>query len=189
MANMTLQKQALLGGYSQRFDNTMMSERTNLSILSLAVPLGAKNTVDTTLNQQHGVSWPDIGKVHRSNTDQSIWLGLQQDQCFALFSDLTDEGFAQVSAQLQAAAYITDQSDSWVCINIDGPLARTALERICPIDLHPTVLGESCVTRTTMEHLAVIIHCTGSNSFELLSPSSSAKSFLHALETSFHNIA
>jgi sarcosine oxidase subunit gamma len=42
--------------------------------------------------------------------------------------------------------------------------------------------------RTVMEHLGVLILRTGDDAFMLLSASSSAKSFLHALETSVANV-
>jgi uroporphyrinogen-III synthase len=39
-----------------------------------------------------------------------------------------------------------------------------------------------------MEHMAATIIALGDAHFQLLTASSSAKSFLHALETSYHNV-
>jgi len=185
----TLQQETLLGGYSARFADSTLVEATELSILSVASPLGGMDALSNTLSAQHGINWPNTGLFVRSDKSNSAWLGLQQDQCFALFEALEAGRLNKINTALQSQAYTTDQSDSWVCLDVAGSLARSALERICPIDLHPSVFPEGSVTRTSMEHLAVIIMCSGENSYRLLSPSSSAQSFLHAMETSFHNIA
>ena len=84
---------------------------------------------------------------------------------------------------------MTLQSDNWVGVRISGTRSRDALERICPLDLHPDVFGIDQVARTVMEHLGVIILREDKDSFLMLSASSSAKSFLHAIETSIHNVA
>ena len=77
----------------------------------------------------------------------------------------------------------------WVALDISGPKARDALERICPIDLHDDAFAIMDLARTTMEHLGVIILRTDEERWRLLSASSSARSFLHALETSVKNVS
>ena len=61
---------------------------------------------------------------------------------------------------------------------------REALERICPLDLHPDAFGVDHAARTVMEHLGVLIIRTGEEAYLLLSASSSAGSFQHALHLS-----
>ena len=63
-------------------------------------------------------------------------LGMQPDQLFILFEPPDRDRPAEtVSAALGAAAYVTDQSDSWAMLRIAGAGVRIALERICPLDL------------------------------------------------------
>jgi len=85
-------------------------------------------------------------------------------------------------------AYCTDQSDSWVTLELTGPNALHALERICPVDLRPDIFTVGSVARTTMEHLGVIIARVGEDQYWLMSASSSAESFLHAITLSVNNI-
>ena len=76
----------------------------------------------------------------------------------------------------------------WVMLEISGPKSREALARLCTLDLHADTFAEGEVARTMMEHLGVIILRNAPDSFILLSARSSAKSFLHAVETSIDNI-
>ncbi|MDX1786447.1 MAG: sarcosine oxidase subunit gamma, partial [Roseovarius sp.] len=72
---------------------------------------------------------------------------------------------------------------------ISGPGSLAALERICMLDLHPDAFKVNAVARTVMEHMGAIIARTGEDTYLLLSASSSAKSFLHAIELSIENTA
>ena len=181
MANLTIEATPALNGYSRQFIDTSLTEVTNLAIYSIALavqPDAALASIKNTL----GAAWPATGQCSISGDGKFRLLGLAADQVFTIFTDNT------VMPALDETAYITNQTDSWVTLHLEGALARTALERVCPIDLHPTVFPAGHVTRTSMEHLAAIIMCEAENDYLLLSPSSSAESFLHAIETSLHNV-
>ena len=72
---------------------------------------------------------------------------------------------------------------------MSGTGVRVALERICPLDLDDQAFPEGRVARTAMEHLSVIILRDGPDSFLLMSPRSSARSFRHAVELSVENVS
>ena len=181
MASSSLQATSPLKGFNQRFGETSLSEVVDLSIFSIALALQPDAAL-LSIKETLGTAWPAPG-LSTVNTDESYrLLGLQSDQVFAISPDII------ALPELDEAAYITDQSDSWVCLRLRGPMSRTALERICPIDLHSSVFAEGQVSRTTMEHLAVIILHEAKNQFLLLSPTSSAHSMLHAIETSLRNV-
>lgn len=184
MANSSLQATSPLNGYHQRFGSTSLSEVSDLSIYSIGLALHADAALASVRNKL-GVEWPITGQSTLSDNTTYRLLGLQSDQVFAL---VTGDAAQLNLPELDESAYTTDQSDSWVGLLIDGSTSRTALERVCPIDLHPSVFPVGQVTRTTMEHLAVIVLCEAENRFLLLSPTSSAQSFLHAIKTSLHNI-
>ena len=106
-----------------------------------------------------------------------------------IFTHATPDAEPFVAKKIKGAAYTTDQTDVWTGLEIAGSRARTALERICPIDLHPDSFDVGDAARTTMEHLGTLIIRTDEDTFLLMSGSSSAKSFLHAVETSIQNTA
>ena len=112
----------------------------------------------------------------------------QPDQIFSIIPQV-DDPEKDLSKIIGNAAYITDQTDAWVVLEISGVTSRTALERICQVDLDPNIFKLNAMARTTMEHMATIIIRTDVDTFLLMSASSSAKSFLHAVELSAQHIS
>ena len=116
-------------------------------------------------------------------------MRLAPDQAFAIFSLATPDAEEMVSKHTKKALYLTDQTDVWSGLEVSGPLALAALERICPIDLHDDAFAIGDAARTVMEYLGVLIIRTDDEAYLLLSASSSAGSFLHMLETSIRNVS
>jgi len=94
-----------------------------------------------------------------------------------------------LKSRLQDAAYVTDQSDSWVMLQINGENALRAMERISPIHLSPSAFPPGSIARTSMEHLSAIVMAEDDSTLTLLSPISSAESFWHAVEQSLTNVS
>jgi len=188
VAEYTLHAQSPLRGFNRRFGNTHLRELVDTAIYSISLALVAEPAL-RSIKSNLGAQWPSTGNSTISTDGKFRLLGLQSDQVFVLMSEPSaQDGQAAKLPNLDNTAYITDQSDSWAGMSIEGESATLALERICPIDLHPSTFGVGQVTRTTMEHLAVIILREADNRYLLMSPSSSASSFQHALETSLHNV-
>ena len=158
-------------------------------ILSLACPIGGNEKLGKQLDGTIGAGLPDAGSSTESACGRYKLLFMSPDQCF-LLTDATEPSgvLAMMEEALAGSAYLTNQSDNWVTLRLDGPLAVPALERICPIDLHTAGLGDGAVARTMMEHMGAIIHREGTDRFLLLSASSSARSFLHAVEASLEHV-
>ena len=168
-----------------------------MQLVSMAVPIGGTSALDDRLQSLWNVNFPQAGKCIRAN-DASIagfkttiaLMGLQADQCLiSIDSDLLadHQAFAHLKTALAETAYITDQSDSLAVLDLQGSLAQPALERICMLDL--SLFDSSTVARTVMEHLSVVIEIPSSQHARLYSPRSSAKSFLHAIQTSLSNVS
>ena len=182
MVDICLEPQPFLGGYARDFGDTRLVEITDMALISLAMPLGGRDKLQKTIKSLWGCDLPDPGKSAAANPPGTRLLCLGPDSFMALLDGNPDP--AQES--LQGAGYTTDQSDNWVILRLAGSLALPALERICPIDLHGQNPGD--FARTAMEHMGAIILREGERDFLLLSASSSAKSFLHAVETSIENV-
>jgi len=184
----TLTPRSALNGYDATFDGVTLREVLQLAIVSIAIPLGGEKKLQSALKKVFGIALPPVGKSIVASDEVTRILVMGRDQLFAVFPHDGADAQQVIAAKLGASAYSTDQSDVWVALEMSGPRARAALERICPIDLHPNAFVEGDVARTSMEHLGTIIVRTGADTFLLLSASSSAQSFQHALETSIQNI-
>ena len=188
MSEATLQAISALNGFFLTVEDTTLSEVTPLTIVSIATPKGGRNLLHAQLEKTLGLDLPDTGKISRSGGDSALF-GLQDDQCFLVSLNDQPDPANLLKRDLGDAAYLSDQSDSWVALEINGALSRRALERVCPLDLAEGVFTEQHVARTSMEHLSVIIEHPSSDVFRLYSPRSSAISFRHALTQSLHNVS
>jgi len=184
----------VLDGFKQELQGVSIAEQTKLGIVSVSCPNGGDAALAASVKKAFDCSLPRVSGVEVSErgpySGNLRWLGLQPQQWFVLFEQNADQGapLAIIKDKLGGTAYCTDQSDSWVSLEVSGPLAISALERICPVDLHPAEFPVGTVARTSMEHLGVIITRTGDDQFLMMSATSSADSFLHAITTSVKNI-
>ena len=176
-----------LAGFRKAFDELRLESPETLGLISVAPPLGGEQVLADALSSSYSCSWPATGQSSQSNVDGMALLGLARDQAFLLF-DESKTTAKSISATIGDSAYLTDQSDSWAMLKIAGQLTHSVLERTCPVDLDETAFSVGAVTRTQMEHLAVIVFREAPDEFLLLSPASSASSFLHMIQTSVRNV-
>ena len=190
MAEYRLISEEFLDGYEAQFGPISLREISDICMVSIAVPLAKEQAVHKAVKAAFGIDMPDIGQSKVAAPLDARVLRMGLDQMFVLFPQAKNTGRAeqQIKTLMKSAVYTTDQSHNWVGLEISGSGCRRALERICPIDLYPERFAIDAVARTQMEHLGTIILCVGHETYWLFSASSSAKSFLHALETSIHNV-
>lgn len=167
--------QTPLNGYYKAFAGVMIAEKTDRWITSISIPENGK----APLLEGFKLQIPKMGRVTTSDFANAYLLGMRERQWFLVSqSPLTK----QASEGLKTNAYITDQSDNWGMLSVSGAQCREVLARICAVDLHKDKFPIGNVVRTLMAHQGVIIYRQGDDSFRLLAPSSSARSFLQALE-------
>jgi len=183
-----LQATTPLGGFERAYDGISLKEISGYALVSIACPLGGEAAAGEAMAHAFGSGWPGVGKSTLSADAQTRFVGLQRDQIFALFLHPGNSGMRWMSDKLGTAGYYTDQSDSWVLLEIAGPRCALALERLCPVNLHQDAFSIGSVARTVMEHLGVIVLRTGRDVFLLMSARSSARSFLRMVEQSSDSV-
>lgn len=187
MSEYTLTPAPPLVGANMTIGEVRLRVPVGLAIVSLALPLGDEAEAAKAVQVAWGKALPEVGQsVTAKDGVRLVRLG--QDQAFVIFPHTPPDAAQVVAARLNGRTYVTDQTDAWAVLEMGGPQSRTALERICPLDLHPKVFAIDAAARTVMEHLGVLIIRTGGDAFLLLSASSSADSFLHAVQTSMQNV-
>lgn len=177
-----------LAGFSETIGGVSLRAPEDLTIVNMAMPLGAEDRAMKAINSGYGVDVPEPGHSVIAKKGGARLIRLSPDQIFAIFTHPTPDAEEEVAKYTKAALYLTDQTDVWTGLEISGPKALAALERVCPIDLHPAAFGVGQAARTVMEHLGVLLVRTGEEDYLLLSASSSADSFLHMVETSVRNV-
>lgn len=196
MVDTTLTARYPLGGLDILIADTRLSSVENLDIVSVSLPHylehekteAARISLSEKLQTTFGLELTETG-VRSSDDDNShALIGLQPGLWFMMTTQRSREPARTLKTCLGDTAFLTDQSDSWAILDIDGPHAKAALERICPIDIDDSVFDDKCVIRTSMEHLSVILERPEPTRFRLYSPASSTQSFLHTVKVSLQNV-
>ena len=184
VAEITLEAAQVLGGTNLELSGNRIVERDDLAIVSIATPLGGEEALAEALR----TGWSlDVPEPTRSSLDGTVRaIRTSPDQMMLIFPHATPEAEAIGQERLGGTGYTTDQTDSWIVLEVTGPDTLSAMERICPLDLPSFEIGGT--GRTVMEHIGAMAIRTGDDAFLLLSASSSAGSFLHAVETSFRHV-
>ena len=187
MLKQTQEAKLPLEGYFRKFSDVTLAEVVGKAMVSIAFPVDGMATLQDKVTKAYDTSLPDCGNSTFSKDGLVRFLGVQSNQIFALFDFDGEDAVSVLANQLGNSGYYTDQSDSWVMLRLSGPEVLTVLERICPLDLSPDIFEPGSVARTAMEHLSTIILRERLENFFFMSPRSSARSFLHVLETSIKN--
>jgi sarcosine oxidase subunit gamma len=188
VSEFTLTAAPPLAGYERSFGDVTLKAPKDLAIVSIALPLGGEDAAKKAIKTAFGIALPEVGESDVAKDKTSVLMRLGSDQAFVLFPCPTPDAEPQIAARLKSTAYTTDQTDGWCALEISGAGARRALERICPVDLHPDAFAVNAIALTVMEHMGTIIARTDADTYLLLSASSSALSFLHAVELSAKNV-
>lgn len=174
-----------LGGYDRRHGALRLRERSDLALVSLALPLGGEDAAAMALRSAYGLDLPPPGRSAANDDRRLIRMG--PDQAMLVFPDDSALAEPAVRAALKGACYTTNQTDAWAVLQIAGHGVRDVLERLCPLDLDAAAFAVHAAQRTVIEHMGAMILRDDTDSFQLFSASSSAGSFLHAVETSIAN--
>ena len=182
MADYSLTAAPILG-VDTTLGATRLRERDDLALVSIAVPMGGEAALAAAVKDGWGLDMPSPAQSSASGDMRAVRT--TADQIMLIFPHPTPDANAVVQDRLNGAGYTTDQTDVWVVLELDGPDVRRAMERLCPHDLSDAAFPIGAAARTVMEHMGAMIVRTDTDRWLLMSASSSAKSFLHAVETSF----
>ena len=176
----TLHAASSLGGADITIGDNSIVERPELALVSVAIPLDGEEKLSEAMHKAWGlpIPKPRLSLVK----DEMRALSTAPDQLLLIFPHTTPDAEPFIQKKLAGAGYTTDQTDVWTVLEISGPDVIASLERLCPLDAPGMPINGSA--RTVMEHMGAMIVRTAPDGFLLLSASSSARSFLHAVETS-----
>ncbi len=177
-----------LKGYSKQFGTVQIDEITGRSLVSVAVPLGGDAKIRAAVKKAYKCALPGPMETAASKTDEALLINMAPGQFFIAYPQNDPWPNRHVAGRLGDAGYYVDQSDAWVSLRIAGKDAVAALERICPLDLDLSQFPVGAAKRTGMEHMTAMVLRESEDAFVLMSASSSAESFLHAVVTSARNV-
>ncbi|MEM1128953.1 MAG: sarcosine oxidase subunit gamma [Pseudomonadota bacterium] len=159
-----------------RFGGLQLREMSAMALASLTVAGEAE------LPQPFGLTLPEPGHWREGAEAAALWIGPRQWLIVA--EGRAEEDFA---AHLKAAcpgAYVTEQTDAWVIVEIsseDGAAIDALLERL--VNLSPAAVRPGRATRTLLGHLSVFVIRPAPERLMVLGMRSAAGSLWHDLES------
>lgn len=151
-----------------------LTEVVDIALASLATRRGREADV-ARVAESLQIALPGPGRA----SSTALWLA--PDQWMIQMPMATHEDIvAALKPAFGDAASITEQTDAWVRLDLEGPDLHAVFERLCAVDTRAMAPGHA--TRTVIDHLGCYLICAAEK-FTLLGPRSSARSLHHALRT------
>ena len=140
-------------------------------LTSIAPFKGQDAAVSKALKDAHGMAFPAPNRATGKAGARAIWYG------------------NRMAVLLTAHAALTDQSDAWTCVRLEGAGAEAVLARLTPLDLRNTQFKRGHTARTQLQHMAASITRVGADAFLILAFRSFADTLRHDLEQAMRGVA
>jgi len=173
-----------LGGFEKLWPGFALTEYYEGELVSLSCVLGDEKKFAASFKRVFGKPLPLPNQMVAIKGGFVMWSG--QGQYMLLLSGENIQADSEIAAQLNGTAYASLQSDGWASLDIKGSHVFDVLERFIPLDLRRAPIHYA--TRTSAHHIAVIVLKFSETEIQLLTPRSSAQSFLDGLVHTAENV-
>ena len=131
-------------GLPMRFGHAQISEVVPGPVYAIMPFKGASDAVSQVLMNRFGLELPGTGQTTQAGGVTLFWAGL-------------DTWFLQgeTGALPDMPASVTDQSDGWAVLLLEGEAQLAVMSRLVPIDVSDMAAGS--VARTEFAHMASIV--------------------------------
>ena len=133
-------------------------------------PFAGKERATGTALKAMGLGWPKPGQSFATDRASIIWTG--RDQAFLVGA--APEGLAETAA-------LTDQSDAWARLRLEGSGAEAVLARLVSLDLRISAFPKGRVARTGLNHMMMILCRVDKTGFDIMVFRSMAETAVHEL--------
>ncbi|WP_299851237.1 sarcosine oxidase subunit gamma [uncultured Roseovarius sp.] len=156
-----------------------LSEATPGTLTSIAPYNGQDKALSAALKSLHGMAAPAPNRATGKEGARAIWFG---QRMILLQGPPPDPGLAKHAA-------LTDQSDAWAVVRLEGAGAADTLARLTPIDLRDSQFKRGHTARTELRHMMSGITRLGPNSYQIMVFRGFAQTLVHDLKTAMQGVA
>lgn len=156
-----------------------LSEAAPERMTSLAPYRGRIAALDAALRRAHGMAWPDPNRATGREGARALWFG--RDMALLIGPE--------PDAELASLAALTDQSDAWAVVTLEGTGARDVLARLTPLDLRQDMFRRGHTARTDLRHMMASVTRPGVDRYRLMVYRSFAETLVHDLKTAMERVA
>ncbi len=154
-----------------------LTEITPAATTSVMPARGRAGAVSDALKKAIGLTFPAPNRATGKDGNRLVWSGAGQ----ALL-------LGAAPAALPGAA-LTDQSDAWAVMRLDGAAAEAVLARLVPVDLRAATFKRGHTARTMLFHMTCSISRVGATSFDIMVFRSMASTAVHELHVAMKSVA
>ena len=169
-------KSPLSGVWPVAHGGLRLSEHLLGPVTSIAPLKGQDKVLARALNPL-GLSFPAPNTFITSGKATLVWTA--RNQAFLI-------GIAPLDT---IAAALTDQSDGWAALRLEGPNAADALMRLYPLDLRMQNFAVCATARAPLNHMQSILMRTAPYAFDILVFRSMARTAWHEVEAAMKTLA
>ena len=140
---------------------------------------GQEKALSAAAKEAHGMAWPAPLRATGKDGARLVWFGRGQA---LLMGPAPDPGLARFAA-------LSDQSDAWTIVRLNGAGAEDVMARLAPVDLRPFVFKRGHTLRTDIMHMAGSITRLGEAALQVMVFRSMAATLVHDLKTAMEGVA
>lgn len=159
--------------------NIALTEVAPGALTSLAPMKGQATALSEALKAAHGMAMPGVNRATGKAGARAIWFAQGQVVLVGPEPDAT----------LADHAAMTDQSDAWAVVRLEGAGAEDVLARLVPVDLRVSVFKRGHTVRTDLMHMMASITRVGGDAFQIMVFRSMAGTLVHDLKTAMEAVA
>lgn len=156
-----------------------VSEEDLGAVTSVMPYKGQEKALSAALQAAHGMAFPAPNRATGKAGARAVWFGRDQ----AMLMGPAPE------AALAAHAALSDQSDAWAAVRLEGEAAEAVLARLVPVDLRASVFKRGHTVRSQVAHMAGSVTRVGERAFLILVFRSMAATLVHDLKTAMEAAA
>lgn len=152
----------------------------SFGVMTVVAPFrGREAALAQAMRAAHGVAFPAPNRSAVRAGARVIWFGRGQA---LLIGPEPDPSLAEHAA-------LTDQSDAWAVVRIEGERVEDVLARLVPVDLRVRRFKRGHTARTLIGHMAGSVTRVGPRAFQLMVFRSMAATLVHEVRTAMEAIA
>lgn len=171
-----LAKSAAAGLLPVTIGDVTLSEKECVAITSVAPFHGQEKRVSDALKQSTGAAFPQPNRTTGKAEARVVWTGPGQAMVLGPAFEVS-------------GAALTDQTDAWARLMLEGNGSIEVLARLTPVDLRDGVFKRGHTAQTLLFHMNATLMRTGDARWEILVFRSMAKTAVHDLTEAMRSIA
>lgn len=147
------------------------------AIVSVMPLAGREKEASAALEASCGVGIPSAGRSLSAEGARAIWSGLGQSLVLG------------PTLETLRGAAVTDQTDAWAAMRLEGASARDVLARLCPLDLRDKAFPEDSAARSLIGHMNSAIVRIAPDAYLILVFRSMARTAARELSEAMKSVA